>query len=134
MIDIVDQQDVVPLSGLAVSNRSCLGTGGNLKAAQSAGELSPTLPLGRSRHDQITDNMSFVLLAGETGFDPIEGRLRANVRATIEAMLEEELAAFLSRLSCDRGGSERRTCSPQRQLQNPQSRNCSTRSSRLQGR
>ena len=45
--------------------------------------------------NQITDTASFALLAGETGFDPIEERLRSNVRATIEAVFEEELASFL---------------------------------------
>ncbi len=39
----------------------------------------------------------------EAGFDPIEERLRANVRATIEAVFEEELAGFLGRLRYDRG-------------------------------
>ena len=52
---------------------------------------------------QITDTSSFSLLAGEAGFDPIEDRLRANVRATIEAVFEEELASFLGRLRYDRG-------------------------------
>ena len=42
--------------------------------------------------NRITDTASFALLAGEAGFDPIEERLRANVRATIEAVFEEELA------------------------------------------
>ena len=53
--------------------------------------------------NQITDTASFALLAGETGFDPIEERLRSNVRATIEAVFEEELASFLGRLRYDRG-------------------------------
>jgi transposase-like protein len=48
--------------------------------------------------NQITDTAGFPLLAGEAGFDPIEDRLRMNVRATIEAVFEEELAAFLGRL------------------------------------
>ena len=52
---------------------------------------------------QITDTSSFSLLAGESGFDPIEDRLRTNVRATIEAVFEEELASFLGRLRYDRG-------------------------------
>ena len=46
--------------------------------------------------NQITDTASFSLLAGEAGFDPIEERLRTNVRATIEAVFEEELAGFVS--------------------------------------
>jgi len=53
--------------------------------------------------NQITDTASFALLAHEAGFDPIEDRLRANVRATIEAVFEEELASFLGRLRYDRG-------------------------------
>ena len=35
--------------------------------------------------NQITDTSSFALLAGEAGFDPIEERLRMNVRATSAA-------------------------------------------------
>ena len=54
--------------------------------------------------NQITDTASFALLAGEAWFDPIEERLRSNVRATIEAVFEEEeLAGFLGRLRYDRG-------------------------------
>ena len=53
--------------------------------------------------NQITDTASFSLLAGEAGFDPIEERLRASVRATIEAVFEEELASFLDRLRYVRG-------------------------------
>ena len=37
---------------------------------------------------QIADSYSFPLLAHEAGFDPIEERLRMNVRATIEAVFE----------------------------------------------
>jgi hypothetical protein len=37
---------------------------------------------------QITDTSNFPLLAHEAGFDPIEERLRMNVRATIEAVFE----------------------------------------------
>ncbi len=48
--------------------------------------------------NQITDTKSFALLAEEAGFDLIEDRRRANVRATIEAVFEEELASFLGRL------------------------------------
>ncbi len=53
--------------------------------------------------NQITATSSFALLAGEAGFDPIEDRLRMNVRATIEAVFEEELASFLGRLRYNRG-------------------------------
>lgn len=37
------------------------------------------------------------LLAHEEGYDPIEDRLRANIRATIEAVFEEELEGILGR-------------------------------------
>ncbi len=47
---------------------------------------------------QITDSSAFPLLASDAGFDPIEDRLRASVRSTIETLFEEELAAFLGRL------------------------------------
>ena len=53
--------------------------------------------------NQITDTASSALLAGEAAFDPIEERLRANVRATIEAVFEEELDSFLGRLRYSRG-------------------------------
>ncbi len=53
--------------------------------------------------NQITDTSSFPLLAQETGFDPIEERLRMNVRTTIEAVFKEELAGFLGRLRYGRG-------------------------------
>jgi transposase-like protein len=53
--------------------------------------------------NQITDTASSALLAEEAGFDPIEERLRANVRATIEAVFEEELASFLGRFRYGRG-------------------------------
>jgi len=43
------------------------------------------------------------LLADEAGYDPIEDRLRENIRATIEAVFEEELHAFLGRCRYDRG-------------------------------
>ncbi len=53
--------------------------------------------------NQITDISSFSLRAHEAGFDLIEERLRMNVRATIEAVFEEELASFLGRFRYDRG-------------------------------
>ena len=53
--------------------------------------------------NKITDTSSFALLADEAVFDPIEERLRMNVRATIEAVFEEELASFLGRLRYGRG-------------------------------
>ena len=53
--------------------------------------------------NQITETSAPSLLNGAADFDPIEERLRANVRATIEAMFEEELSAFLGRLRYGRG-------------------------------
>lgn len=47
---------------------------------------------------QITDTSTLALLACEAGFDPIEDRLRANIRGTIEAVFNEELNGFLGRL------------------------------------
>lgn len=41
---------------------------------------------------QNTDNPSFSPLLDATGYDPIEDRLRADVRATIEAIFKGELA------------------------------------------
>jgi putative transposase len=48
--------------------------------------------------NQITDTSAFSLLACDAGFDPIEDRLRANIRGTIEAVFNEELDGFLGRL------------------------------------
>ena len=54
--------------------------------------------------NEIYDTLSFSLLADEFGLDPIEERLRENVRAaTIEGPFEEELAGFLGRLRDGRG-------------------------------
>jgi len=47
---------------------------------------------------QITDTSTLALPACEAGFDPIEDRLRANIRGTIEAVFNEELNGFLGRL------------------------------------
>ena len=44
------------------------------------------------------------LLACEGGFDPIEDRLRENIRTTIEAVFQEELDGFLGRLRYSRHG------------------------------
>lgn len=44
------------------------------------------------------DSSAVSLLPDATGYDPIEDRVRANVRATLETMFEEELAEFLGRL------------------------------------
>ena len=53
--------------------------------------------------NQFTDTGPFALQTDEPGSDPIEERLRATVRATIEAVFEEEYAGFLGRLRYDRG-------------------------------
>ena len=47
---------------------------------------------------KTTDTSTLSLLACEEGFDPIEDRLRANIRGTIEAVFTEELDNFLGRL------------------------------------
>jgi putative transposase len=54
--------------------------------------------------NETTDSPTTSLLADAAAYDPIEDRLRASVRATIEAMFEEELAEFLGRLRYGRGG------------------------------
>lgn len=51
---------------------------------------------------KTTDTSAISLLACEDGFDPIEDRLRANIRTTIEAVFEEELDGFLGRLRYSR--------------------------------
>jgi transposase-like protein len=51
---------------------------------------------------KITDTSPISLLACEDGFDPIEDRLRANIRTTIEAVFQEELDSFLGRLRYSR--------------------------------
>ncbi|MBC7179960.1 MAG: IS256 family transposase [Roseovarius sp.] len=53
--------------------------------------------------NQITDTSALSLLACDEGFDPIEDRLRANIRGTIEAVFNEELDSFLGRLRYGRG-------------------------------
>lgn len=52
---------------------------------------------------KTTDISMPALLANEAGYDPIEDRLRENIRATIEAVFEEELDAFLGRCRYNRG-------------------------------
>ncbi len=47
---------------------------------------------------QTTGTSLLSLLARDEGFDPIEDRLRANIRSTIEAVFNEELNGFLCRL------------------------------------
>ena len=59
------------------------------------------------------------LLACEEGCDPIEDRLRASLRSTIEAVFDEELDAFLGRLKYSRAQGEvkgYRHGRPERQL------------------
>ena len=46
---------------------------------------------------KITDTGTPALLEAGRGYDPIEDRLRQTVRATIEALFEEELEAFIGR-------------------------------------
>ena len=55
--------------------------------------------------NETTKTAALSLLASEPGYDPIEERLRASVRTTIEAMLEEELAEFIGRCRYRRGGA-----------------------------
>ena len=55
---------------------------------------------------QNIDSSSFSLLPDAAGYDPIEDRLRATVRATIEALFEEELAECLGRLRYGRGDDD----------------------------
>lgn len=57
---------------------------------------------------QITDTSAATLLTGEAGFDPIEDRLRQNIRATIESLFEEELAEFIGRCRYGRGEGARK--------------------------
>ena len=56
--------------------------------------------------NRITETSAVSLLSNDAGYDPIEDRLRASVRATIETMFEEELADFLGRIRYGRGGSQ----------------------------
>ena len=52
-----------------------------------------------------TETGTILLLACEDGFDPIEDRLRTNIRMTIETVFQEELDGFLGRLRYSREGS-----------------------------
>ncbi len=56
---------------------------------------------------EATDTAMPSLLLGEAGSDPIEDRLRETIRATVETMFEEELAAFLGRLRHGRVGARK---------------------------
>jgi hypothetical protein len=57
---------------------------------------------------KTTDTNPISLLACGERFDPIEDRLRANIRTTIKAVFEEELDGFLDRLHYSResGGAK----------------------------
>ena len=55
-----------------------------------------------------TDASTLALLANEAGYDPIEDRLRENIRVTIEALFEEELGAFIGRCRYGRGGAKKK--------------------------
>jgi transposase-like protein len=57
---------------------------------------------------ETTDTAMPALLLGGAGSDPIEDRLRETVRATIEALFDEELASFLGRIRYGRGGEARK--------------------------
>ena len=57
---------------------------------------------------ETTDTAVPALLLGEAGSDPIEDRLRETVRATVEAIFDEELAAYLGRIRYGRGGAARK--------------------------
>jgi transposase-like protein len=52
---------------------------------------------------EITDSDAGAPSAVDVDDDPIEDRLRRNIRATIEALFEEELEAFLGRCRYERG-------------------------------
>ena len=57
---------------------------------------------------QITDTTVPALAGSEPGYDPIEDRLRQNIRATIEALFEEELADFIGRCRYGREGGSKK--------------------------
>ncbi|MBT8475141.1 MAG: IS256 family transposase [Alphaproteobacteria bacterium] len=57
---------------------------------------------------QTTDTGTPALLEAGGGYDPIEDRLRQTVRATIEAVFEEELAEFIGRCRYGRGEGARK--------------------------
>ena len=56
---------------------------------------------------ETTDTAMPALLLSEAGSDPIEDRLRETIRATVETMFEEELAAFLGRIRYGRGDARK---------------------------
>ena len=58
--------------------------------------------------NEITDTGTPALPEAGRGYDPIEDRLRLTVRATIEALFEEELEAFIGRCRYGRGGARKK--------------------------
>ena len=58
--------------------------------------------------NKITDTGTPALLEAGCGYDPIEDRLRQNIRATIEALFEEELEAFIGRCRYGRHGGTKK--------------------------
>ncbi len=59
---------------------------------------------------KIPDTDTHAPLPGATGYDPIEDRLRQNIRATIETLFEEESEAFIGRCHYGRGGGSKKGC------------------------
>jgi putative transposase len=57
---------------------------------------------------KTTDTSMLALLANEVGYDPIQDRLRQNIRASMEALFEEELAAVIGRCRYGRGGTAKK--------------------------
>lgn len=57
---------------------------------------------------KIIDTGAPALLEAGRGYDPIEDRLRQTVRATIEALFEEELEAFIGRCRHGRAGATKK--------------------------
>jgi hypothetical protein len=85
-----------------------------LKTAYSPGDSIPSTGGGNRQGDraknEAADTTAPALLCGDAGYDPIEDRLRQNIRATIEALFEEELAAVIGRCRYDRGEGLKKGC------------------------
>ena len=62
-----------------------------------------------------TETSALSLLANDAGYDPLEDRLRENIRSTIEAVFEEELAQFLGRCRYGRASEWRSRALPRYQ-------------------
>ena len=58
--------------------------------------------------NKTTETSTPALLSCESGYDLIEDRLRQNIRATIEALFEEELADFIGRCRYGRSGATKK--------------------------